>query len=364
MALATMFSDAGFSDAGFSGAERDPHVAFIDAIEALRIEHQIPGLSIAVVHDGELTIARGFGYADIEQGIAATADTPYDIASVAKPISGVAILRLVELGLIDLDRPIAEYSDWSNFCAAFRTQPSIFARQLQCDPPVHTLRHLLSHTGDAAVGTSFSYNPILFSWASRPVMAVASREFSDLVTELVFDKADMRDSARRHRARPLPQHLASRQAKPYRTDGGEGPRPAPERGAQGDGAAGGVVSTVVDLARFDLALEQGQLLSPAFVDQLMTPTPTQHAHAPYGIGFYIQEHAGLKLVWHSGWWEHAYSALYLKVPERSLTFIALANSEGIWWGNPLDEAAVERSAFARAFLQAFVTSEGSDALGR
>jgi hypothetical protein len=58
-------------------------------------------------------------------------------------------------------------------------------------------------------------------------------------------------------------------------------------------------------------------------------------------------------VWHSGWWEKAYSALYLKVPERGLTLIALANSDGLWWGNPLDEAHVERAPIAQAFLEAF-----------
>ena len=59
-------------------------------------------------------------------------------------------------------------------------------------------------------------------------------------------------------------------------------------------------------------------------------------------------------MWHSGWWEDAYSALYLKVPALNLSFIILANSEGVWWDNPLDRAEVERSEFAQAFLQAFV----------
>lgn len=54
-----------------------------------------------------------------------------------------------------------------------------------------------------------------------------------------------------------------------------------------------------------------------------------------------------------GWWERAYSALYLKLPDERLTLILLANSEGLWWGNPLDAAEVERSPFAAAFLRRF-----------
>ncbi len=88
---------------------------------------------------------------------------------------------------------------------------------------------------------------------------------------------------------------------------------------------------------------------------MMAPTRTTNGEAlPYGLGWYVQEYEGHTLVWHSGWWEDAYSALYLKIPTLNLTFIVLANSEGVWWGNPLERAAVERSQFAQAFLSAFV----------
>ena len=72
---------------------------------------------------------------------------------------------------------------------------------------------------------------------------------------------------------------------------------------------------------------------------------------PYGLGWYVQDFGGQRLVWHSGWWQQAYSALYLKVPERRATLILLANSEGLWWNNPLDNAEVEKSPFAAAFLE-------------
>ena len=133
------------------------------------------------------------------------------------------------------------------------------------------------------------------------------------------------------------------------------PVAAPPPPPQGDGAAGGVVTTVLDLARFDRALDDGRLLRPASRRMMMTPTRSAKGETlPYGLGWYVQDHRGERLVWHSGWWEEAYSALYLKVPERGVTFIVLANSEGVWWGNPLDRAQVEDSAFARAFLETFV----------
>lgn len=128
---------------------------FVQRIDSLREANKIPGLSIAVVKDRAILVATGLGYADPEHRIAAAADTPYNIASVTKPLSAVLAMHLVEAGTLDLDRPMAEYSDWADFCAAFSEQPSIFARDLRCDPPVHTLRHLLSHTATERAGHAF-----------------------------------------------------------------------------------------------------------------------------------------------------------------------------------------------------------------
>jgi CubicO group peptidase (beta-lactamase class C family) len=329
--------------------EKGPRL--IAALEALRREARIPGLSIAVVDHGAVVLAQGLGFADPENRVAATADTPYDIASVTKPLSAVVMLRLVERGIVDLDRPIAEYSDWQEFCEAFREQPSIFARDLHCDPPVHTLRHLFSHTAQGSPGERFSYNPVLFSWASRPIMAVTGVPYSDLVRQHVFEPAGMVRSARRHRALGLPEHLAGDLAPPHRLDDSGSVVRSPRPGPQGDGAAGGIISTVADLARFDIALDAGVLLSPELRALAMTPSRSSSGEIlAYGLGWFLQKYGGSQLVWHSGWWEDAYSALYLKVPDRNVTIILLANSEGLWWDNPLDEARVEDSPFARAFL--------------
>jgi CubicO group peptidase (beta-lactamase class C family) len=115
-----------------------------------------------------------------------------------------------------------------------------------------------------------------------------------------------------------------------------------------------VVSTAADLARFDAALTRGELLSAESVRRMWTPgRAADGTPLAYGLGWFVQEHAGRRLVWHAGWWPQAYSALYLKLPDERLTMIVLANSEGMWWGNPLDAATVERSVFARALLEAF-----------
>ena len=329
--------------------------AFARALDSLRTAARIPGLSAAVVKDGEVIFARGFGYADLERQIPATPDTPYDIASVTKPISAVVALRLVEEGLLDLDRPMAQYSEWAEFCRDFSEQPSILAKGLRCEPPQHSLRHLLTHTAIGHPGTQFSYNPVLYSWASRPMMEAAGTPFSRLVEKYVFQPAGMARSARTNRDLPLREDLAAAIAIPYHADSAGLMVRSPARGAQGDGAAGGVISTVLDLARFDVALDRGKLISPASYTAMMRPMRSRTGESlPYSVGWFAQRHAGHELRWHSGWWDDAYSALYLKVPDENLTLILLANSEGVWWDNPPGSAQVQQSSFAQAFFRAFL----------
>jgi len=353
LVVAVAAAGAGFPLSGQDDVH-DRVQAFAAEVDSLRATRGIPGLSMAVVRGGEVLLARGYGFADLEARLPATPHTPYHIASVTKPISGVLAMRLAERGVLDLDQPMSGVAGWAEFCAEAREEgPPIFFADYDCSPRV-TLRHLLSMQMNGSAGERFYYNPISFSWASRPIMQATDRAFSDLVAEEIFRTAGMGESARIHRNLPLRADLAQRVAVAYHLDSAGAFVRSPELGPQGDGAAGGVVSTVLDLARFDAALDAGWLVSDASKAEMWRPGRSPSgAVLPYGIGWFVQEVDGRRLVWHAGWWEQAYSALYLKLPEERLTLILLANSEGLWWGNPLDGAAVERSPFAAAFLRHF-----------
>ena len=327
---------------------------FRSRLETIQRTARIPGLSYAIVQNGRVLVSEGLGVASVESARPATADTLYDIASVSKIIAGVVALRLVELGALDLDRPMKEFRGFREFCDGFRQVPVVFARDYNCHAEPLTLRHHLSHLVNGRAGERFFYNPVAFSWTSRPMGEAGGAPYSELVRRYVFEPAGMTRSARIHRDLPLPAHLAADLAPPHTVDAEGRLVLAPPLDPQGDGAAGGVVSSVSDLAKFDIALDEGRLIASSSRERMFTPACTAGGGTvPYGVGIYVQEHQGRRLVWHSGWWEKAYSALYLKVPERRLTLIALANSEGLWWGNPLDDAHVERAPIAQAFLEMF-----------
>jgi CubicO group peptidase (beta-lactamase class C family) len=183
---------------------------------------------------------------------------------------------------------------------------------------------------------------------------VTGTPFSTLMTEYGFTPAGMSRSARIHRSLPLPVALAEALARPYHTDSSGALVRSDDPPPQGDGAAGGVVSTAADLARFDLALDGGLLLGAESRALMWTPARSAaRTPLPYALGWFVQELGGERLLWHSGLWDEAYSALYLKLPDRRLSLILLANSDGLRWDNPLDSAIVERSPFAAAFLGHF-----------
>ncbi len=119
-------------------------------------------------------------------------------------------------------------------------------------------------------------------------------------------------------------------------------------------SSAGMISTVIDLAKFDVAMDQNLIVSEATKVLMFTPNISNSGKPlPYGLGWFVQNHKGKKLVWHYGWAPKAYSSLILKVPEEEVTLILLANSDGASAPFRLGAGDVLRSPFAVAFLNLF-----------
>jgi CubicO group peptidase (beta-lactamase class C family) len=95
------------------------------------------------------------------------------------------------------------------------------------------------------------------------------------------------------------------------------------------GPAAGLMSCVSDLATYSTAIDEHKFLNASTWDQMFTPFVTVKGKTiPYGLGWFVANYKGVKIVWHTGWWS-GYSALFLKIPEKDLTFIILANSQDL-----------------------------------
>lgn len=341
--------------------KRDLYTAELVAqkLDSLRRVERIPGLAVAMLQDTTVLLARGFGLANIERNVPVTPETPFNTASVSKTISGTLAMMLVEQGKLDLDRPMRSYQNFNEFCDAALGDGGVFFGDYACKSDKFTMRHVLGMSANGAEpGTRFLYNPPSFSWASRPMAEVIGVPFSELVDSLILKPAGMRNAARTHRRLPLPPRIASELATPYHLDAAGNVVQSDPPPPQGDGAAGGVIASAMDLARFDIALMTNRLISAKSREAMWTGITTPSgAQLPYGLGWFLGRYNGRRVVWHTGLWDGQYSALYLKVlsdvPSERYTLVLLANSESLRWQTRLDEAAIERSPFARAFLDAF-----------
>jgi len=148
------------------------------------------------------------------------------------------------------------------------------------------------------------------------------------------------------------QEILEQRAKPYRIDS-KG-HPTVSECPRGVNAAAGMVSTVLDLAKFSVAMDRNLLVSEKSKEAMLTPTLSSSGQSlPYGLGWFVQEHEGLQLIWHYGHQPESYSSLILKVPGQGLTLILQANSEGASAPFNLGAGDVLKSPFAVTFLNLF-----------
>jgi CubicO group peptidase (beta-lactamase class C family) len=332
---------------------------FYDYLEVIRTTLKIPGMSAAIVQDQELVWAEGFGYADLENQVAAAADTPYGLASVTKPIAAVLIMQLVEEGLIDLDDPVHHYG------------VNKFGKDV-------TVRHLLTHTSEGIPGTVHEYNGNRYGHLGGVVEGAIGKTFAELMSEKFLQPLRMESTA----LNPINSwggntlspwedlqitlgfgeaykhypDVYRRLARPYQL--GDDYDVIPGMYQLYHNPAAGLISSVTDLAKFDQALDNGTLLEPQIKEEMFIPrfsTSKNREDLNYGLGWYVQDFEGLRMLWHTGRWPPSTSALYLKIPEKNLTFIVLANTDKLTTPfNSIGHGDVSKSTLVLAFFRYFI----------
>jgi CubicO group peptidase (beta-lactamase class C family) len=273
---------------------------FAHDLDAIKTELHIPGLAAAVVDSGRTVWRNDFGFADV------VAHRPFPIASVTKTMAAALVMQMVEQGRLSLDDPIAKHVRGTNLA------------------PQITIRHVLSHTADGTPGEEFLYNSGIFNSLTTVVEKTGGKPFPDLLTNAIFNPLGMSRTISR----------------------------------KGVCAATGVVSTTADLAKYAIALDGTTLLSANSKTAMANPTRSTHGAAlPYGLGWFTQTYLDEPIVWHYGQ-EEAFSSLFLRVPNRKLTLILLANSKTMSDASRLLDGNVARSPIAIAFLRDVVFADG------
>jgi CubicO group peptidase (beta-lactamase class C family) len=321
--------------------------AFFDGMMAAHLAaHHVPGATVAVVADGEVVLAKGYGYADV------AARTPVDAArtlfrpgSISKLFTWTAVMQLVEAGKLDLHADINVYLDFE--IPATYPEPITLAHLMTHTPGFEDrgqglfvireeklvdLERYLKRSVPARVfpaGEIGAYSNYGTALAGYIVQRVSGEPFEAYVAHHIFEPLGMAQSTFRQ---PLPPEMAGAMAQGYGYSNGAY-LPGSFEFVAGS-PAGSMSATATDMARFMIALLQGgeldaaRILAPETLSEMWSPqyVPDPRSHG-MGYGFFRDSLNGRRIVKHEGDTILFHSGLYL-LPEENTGLFVSYNSAG------------------------------------
>lgn len=311
-----------------------------------------PGLTFGVVRDGELVYSTSAGTADLAHAQAFRVDTISNLGSTTKQFTAFAVALLAERGELSLDDPVSRY---------FPRLPAFESKV--------TLRHLLSHTSgyremlntlalagvrleqgdyigpDAALdvvrhqpalqnrpGERWNYNNTGYVMLARVVEQVSGQSFGDFLDAEVFTPLGMENTEFRSETGQI---IAGRAA-------GYNPTAAgfrEVRDLSGADGAGGLYSTLPDMARWMKHLGEFSIGGQAVREMMTTPYVLNDGQsAEYGMGLFIDQIEG-QTRWHHGGADMGHRSVFVYYPELASGYIMLSNHTGLASGLPRQMAA-------------------------
>lgn len=320
-------------------------------IETEMKAQRVPGMSVGIVY-GDFTWSAAFGYADLENQVPARAESSYRMASVSKPMTAAAVMRLVEQGKIDLD-------------AEVQTYVPDFPRKAH---PV-TIRQLLQHLGGishyknyaaegrfrehkntkealdvfkdfdlvAEPGTRYSYSSYGYNLLGAVVEGACKCRFGDFMTEQVWTPLGMTDTRMDDPRAIIPNRVRGYTLADGKLVNSEYVDISSRFGG------GGSRSTVIDMLKFITGLSDGKLLKRETVETMWTGGVTKGGSATrYGLGFALAPQNGRFQAGHNGSQQETRTELAW-FPSIRFGFAIATNFEEI-------DMSPFRAEIARAFL--------------
>jgi CubicO group peptidase (beta-lactamase class C family) len=326
-----------------------------DYISAQMRQLHIPGLSLAIVRDGRITKAQGYGFANLELRAHATKETVYEIGSNTKQFTAAAIMMLVEDGKVRLEDSIAKY-----FPEAPETWRGI------------TVRHLLTHTSgiqnhvavphwldvfrtnlafetapprdellkmffklplEFQPGEPWAYDNTGYYLLGIVIEKVTGKSYWQFLDERIFKPLEMNTTRNTDPKAIIPNRASGYEWKNDRFE--NRPILLPPIAF----SAGSLLSTVEDMVKWDAALSSEKLLTKASLNQIWTAMLTNDgAAAPfnYGFGWFVDSYHGRRVVQHSGGTPGFSSVIYRFLDDK-LTIIILTNHSDMI----MDEFAID-----------------------
>ncbi len=324
--------------------------AWLDAEQAHR---RLPGVSLAVIHDQEPLLSRGFGYAHVETKTPATASTMYSICSISKLFTSVAAMQERDAGRLRLDDPVSKHLPWFSIGGmpegaepvtvfGLLTHSSGLPREADVPywtgpeypfPPSEKVRERVSQQEMLyRPETFFQYSNLGLTLAGEVAAAAAGKPYAELIRGNVLDPLGMKDTETEHLDRWRGNRLATGYTAPRRDGTREKVPPYEVRGIA---PAAGFTSTVEDLGRF--ASWQFRLLGTGKTEVLDVDTLREMQRVQFmdpgwktswGLGFQVWRSGEKTFVGHNGYCPGYQSQLLVQTQEKVAT-VFMTNTNGI-----------------------------------
>jgi D-alanyl-D-alanine carboxypeptidase len=309
-----------------------------DWVRAQMLVRHVPAVSIAVVKDGKLVKAAGYGVADLEHELPAGPATVYKIGSVSKQFIAAGVMLLVQDGKVALTDPVGTHipgtpAAWQAITVRhLLTHTSGLIREAagfdpyKVQPDIDVIRTAFAVPLNAKPGDKYEYSNLGYFVLAELIRAVSGKPWAAFLDERVFAPLGM--TATR------PTSVAA--IIPGRADGYLWSNDTFSNAANWPAVrpSGAFLSTVLDLARWEAALQTERILSASSKAAMWTPvTLNDGRDYPYGFGWEVDWFpngvgpTGVPMIRHEGSIP-GFRAVYWRLPNHGLTVIVLSNLEG------------------------------------
>jgi CubicO group peptidase (beta-lactamase class C family) len=327
----------------------DTDFSAVDAyVEAQMETLKVPGLALAIVRGDQIAYMRGYRQADPDER-PVTPQTPFMIGSTGKSITALAIMQLVEAGMVELDTPVQTYLPWFRV-ADPQASAQITVRQLLnqnsglshatglreefasdlSDTAIeNSVRRLAKVELNRAPGTTYEYSNVNFTVLGLVVQTVSGQSYENYVQEHIFDPLEMRHSFT-SQDDAIKDGMAMGHVKWF---GVNLPKTIPFN--RGHMPSGNQICSAEDMAHFLIAqLNDGRyrnvsVLSPAGMAEMHHPAvlTSDDAEEYYAMAWHIGEFGGMPAIYHDGQ-NGNFATQLVMIPEEKLGVVVMVNVNG------------------------------------
>ncbi len=303
-----------------------------DFVRARLRERHIPGAAVAVIKNGRIVKAEGYGLASVEFNVPATEETVFEIGSVSKQMTAAAIMLLVEDGKVNLDEKIGKYlaetpDAWKNVSvrnllthtSGIKSYTSLTGFELTKHlKRAEFIKALGVYPLEFEPGERWNYSNSGYNLLGFIIESVSRKSYWDFMRERIFQPLGMNKTADRD-----PKFIIPNRASGYEWENGR--LVGRDYDLTDVFSAGAIVSTVLDLAKWDAALRGDAFLKKESKAQIWMPmTLNDGKPYPYGFGWNVTSFRNHRLFSHGGQ-TAGFAANISRYTDDNLTVIVLTN---------------------------------------